>query len=133
MKSWFFCDLERRYMNDLDRIKKLLEIAWKNDLFNMTSYDFNNFENRMIEAVEKYPMTAFDRYKEALDNSNIKYVEVKGDFEKDLDDSLYVATYGSGDSGTIMVQQFNKDGILIDTYVADECHTLEEFVACIYE
>lgn len=119
-------------MTDLDRIKELLDNANKNDIFNMTTYDFKGFENRILEAIEKYPMTAFDRYKEALDNSRITYVEVKGNFEKDLDDKLYIATYAAScDDGIIMVQEFNNDGSLNDTYVADACNTLEQFASCI--
>ena len=120
-------------MTDLDRINELLKIAKKNDVFNMTTYDLKDFENRVVDAVEKYPMTSFDRYKEALDNSRIKYVEVKGDFEKDLDDKLYLATCASYDDGLVMVQEFNNDGTLNDTYVADACNTLEQFVSCINE
>jgi len=117
-------------MTDLERINELLEIAKKNDIFAMTTYDFSDFTRRITEAVEQYPMTAFEQYKEALDNANIKYVEVMGNFEEDLDDNLYIATYGSLDSNVIMVQEFNNNGTLNDIYIADACSTLEEFVLC---
>ena len=120
-------------MNDLDRIKELLDIAKKNDIFNMTTYDFKDFENKTIDAIEQYNMTDFEKHKHSLENSNIKYVEVKGDFEKELDDNLYVATYGSMDDGIVIVYEFNNDGKLNDIYVADACNTLEQFVSCVAE
>lgn len=120
-------------MTDLERVKELLEIAKNNDIFNMTSYEFSDFSKRITESVEKYPMKAIDQYKETLDDSNIEYVEVNGNFEKDLDDHLYIATYGSLDKDIVMVQEFSNDGRLNDTYVADACSTLEEFVLCMNE
>ena len=112
-----------------DKIEQLLEYAKLNDTFNMTSYDFREFEIAVLGAIDKYTMTDFELHKQMLYSANIKFVEVKGNFEKELDDHLYIATYASFDDGIIMVYEFSAEGNLWDTYVADACRTLEEFAS----
>ncbi len=40
-------------IEDIDRVKELLLISKKNDIFNMTTREFNEFENKILDILHE--------------------------------------------------------------------------------